>query len=243
MQEIPEYWYASWFNSPYYHILYKDRDYDEAAVFMDNLTGKLQLAKGKKILDLACGKGRHSIYLANLGYNVTGADLSPKNIEAAKKYEKPGLRFVIHDMCLPFLEKFDAIFNLFTSFGYFESHNDNLRAIRAIKKSLAADGIGVIDFMNVDHVAKNLVNSEEKSVDGIDFLITRTIRDNYVVKTIAFTDKGQEYRFQERVAAMTLDTFKTYFEIAGVELLHTYGNYDLAEFDPDSSERLILIFK
>ena len=133
MQDIPEYWYTSWFNSPYYHILYKDRDYTEAGRFMDKLTADLQLEKGSKILDLACGKGRHSIYLSELGYDVTGADLSPKNIEAAKKYERPGLRFVIHDMCLPFLEKFDAIFNLFTSFGYFESPNDNLRAIRTFK--------------------------------------------------------------------------------------------------------------
>ena len=110
MQEIPESWYTSWFNSPYYHILYKDRDYSEAAVFMDNLTEALALPKTAHILDLACGRGRHSIYLAGLGYQVTGADLSPKNIEAAKLHERPGLRFVIHNMCLPFQQKFDAIY-------------------------------------------------------------------------------------------------------------------------------------
>ncbi|MDC7997804.1 class I SAM-dependent methyltransferase [Gilvibacter sediminis] len=243
MQEIPESWYTSWFNSPYYHILYKDRDYSEAAGFMDNLTRALNLPKSAHILDLACGRGRHSIYLAGLGYRVTGADLSPKSIAEAKKHERPGLQFVIHDMCLPFLESFDAIFNLFTSFGYFESANDNLRAIRAIKQSLAPDGVGVIDFLNVNHVAEHLVANEEKTVDGIAFKITRQIDDKFITKTISFEDQGKEHVFAERVSAMDLDQFKAYFEIAGVTLINTYGDYELAPFDPDTSERLILIFK
>ncbi|WP_435578683.1 class I SAM-dependent methyltransferase [Gilvibacter sp.] len=243
MQEIPESWYTSWFDSPYYHILYKDRDYSEAAGFMDNLTAALDLPKTSHILDLACGRGRHSIYLAGLGYQVTGADLSPKSIAAAKKHERPGLRFVIHDMCLPFLESFDAIFNLFTSFGYFESANDNLRAIRAIKQSLADDGIGVIDFLNVNYVAKHLVATEEKTVDGIRFKINRKIDDKFITKTISFTDQGKDYSFAERVSAMDLEQFKAYFEIAGVALINTYGNYQLDPYDPDNSERLILIFK
>lgn len=243
MQEIPESWYTSWFNSPYYHILYKDRDYSEAAGFMDNLTEALALPKIAHILDLACGRGRHSIYLAGMGYQVTGADLSPKNIEAAKLHERPGLRFVIHDMCLPFQQKFDAIFNLFTSFGYFEGANDNLRAIRAIKQSLASEGIGVIDFLNVNYVAKHLVVTEEKTIDGIRFNINRKIDDKFITKTITFKDQGKEYSFAERVSAMDLDQFKSYFELAGVELTKTYGNYQLDSFDPETSERLILIFK
>jgi len=57
-QPATENWYASWFDTPYYHILYKDRDYDEAQAFMDNLTHYLNLPEESKILDLACGKGR-----------------------------------------------------------------------------------------------------------------------------------------------------------------------------------------
>ena len=68
-------WYASWFNTPYYHILYKDRDYNEAENFMFNLTEYLNVPEQGKILDLACGKGRHAIYLNKIGYNVTGVDL------------------------------------------------------------------------------------------------------------------------------------------------------------------------
>ena len=73
-------WYASWFDTPYYHILYKDRGYDEAQAFMRALMAYLKPKDSAKILDLACGKGRHSVFLNSLGYNVTGVDLSKNSI-------------------------------------------------------------------------------------------------------------------------------------------------------------------
>ena len=157
-------WYASWFDTTYYHILYKDRDYAEAQSFMDNLTNYLNLPKNGKILDLACGKGRHSVYLNKLGYNVTGVDLSEHSINYAKQFENDSLRFDVHNMTKPYPETFDAVFNLFTSFGYFENDDYNLRTIEAIKTELNAYGFGVIDFMNVNYVINNLVAEDTKSV-------------------------------------------------------------------------------
>ncbi|MFT4943871.1 MAG: 2-polyprenyl-3-methyl-5-hydroxy-6-metoxy-1,4-benzoquinol methylase, partial [Flavobacteriales bacterium] len=87
MQKEDTSWYASWFDSPYYHILYKDRDDSEAADFMRRLTHYLELDTDAKILDLACGKGRHSRHLSTLGYDVTGVDLSEESINYAKKFE------------------------------------------------------------------------------------------------------------------------------------------------------------
>ena len=78
-------WFASWFDTEYYHILYKDRDYNEAQLFMDNLTQYLNLPEDAKILDLACGKGRHSVFLNELGYQVSGVDLSENSIKQLKK--------------------------------------------------------------------------------------------------------------------------------------------------------------
>src|SRR5690606_31577917 len=165
-------WYASWFDTPYYHILYKDRDYAEAQLFMDNITSYLNLPENAKILDLACGKGRHSVYLNQIGYNVTGADLSENSIAEAKKYENKTLHFCVHDMREPFKDQaFDAVFNLFTSFGYFENDEDNLKTLIAIRDSLSEYGFGVIDFMNVENVVKNLVPEEIKTVENIDFHI------------------------------------------------------------------------
>ena len=242
MQKETDNWYASWFDTPFYHILYKDRDHAEAAQFMSTLTSHLKLQKNAQILDLACGKGRHARYLNKLGYDVTGVDLSESSIVYAKRYENEKLHFEVHDMCVPFKRQFDAVFNLFTSFGYFESENDNLRTIRAIKEDLKPNGYGVIDFLNSELVLQNLVPKETKVVDGISFNIHRLIKDGYIVKNIEFNSKGRQHLYTERVKALTLSDFRDYFDEAGVKLNNCFGDYKLNKFDPKSSERLILQF-
>lgn len=239
----PESWFASWFDTPYYHILYKDRDYTEAQLFMDNITNYLNLPEEAKILDLACGKGRHSIYLNQLGYDVTGADLSENSIAEAKKDENEKLHFVVHDMRESCPEKYDAILNLFTSFGYFENDADNFKTLKAIHDSLSEFGFAVIDFMNVYQVVNNLVPEEVKTVDGIDFHIKRFVLDGYIYKEIDFEDKGEKFHFTEKVRALTLSDFENLMEEAGIYLLDIFGDYKLRKFHKMESERLIMVFK
>ncbi|WP_343588806.1 class I SAM-dependent methyltransferase [Flavobacterium sp.] len=236
-------WYSSWFDTPYYHILYKDRNYREAQVFMDNLTHYLNLPEKAKVLDLACGKGRHSIYLNQLGYDVLGADLSENSIAEASKNSNETLHFKVHDMREPFEEKFDAIFNLFTSFGYFESDDDNLTTLKAIKESLSEYGFAVIDFMNVPNVIENLVPEEVKTVDEIDFHIKRYLEDGHIFKEIDFEDQGRKYHFTEKVKALSLKDFQDLMDEAGIFLLDIFGDYKLKKFHKTESERLIMIFK
>jgi len=243
MQKEKNTWFASWFDTPYYHILYKDRDYEEAQVFMDNITNYLNLPEDAKILDLACGKGRHSVYLNQLGYDVTGADLSENSIAEASKSSNAKLNFTVHDMRVSFDEKFDAIFNLFTSFGYFENDEDNLTTLKAIKESLSEYGFAVIDFMNVHHVIQNLVPEETKTVEGIDFKIKRYVKDGHIFKEIDFEDKGEKFHFVEKVQALTLEDFEEMMEEAGIFLLDTFGDYKLKKFYKHESERLIMVFK
>jgi len=236
-------WFASWFDTPYYHILYKDRNYREAQIFMDNLTHYLNLPEKAKVLDLACGKGRHSIYLNQLGYDVTGADLSENSIAEANKNANETLHFVVHDMRESYEEKFDAIFNLFTSFGYFETEEDNLKTLIAIKESLSEYGFAVIDFMNSQQVIANLIPEETKEVDGIVFHIKRYELDGFIIKEIDFEDKGEPFHFVEKVRAYTLEDFQRMMNEAGIYLLDTFGDYKLKKFHKNSSERLIMIFK
>lgn len=242
MQKDTENWYTSWFDTPYYHILYKNRDYKEAGNFMENLTSFLKLPKNAEILDLACGKGRHAKYLNDLGYSVTGVDLSPQSINFAKQFENPNLHFVEHDMCLPYPKKFDAVFNLFTSFGYFENEIDNLRTIKAIKAELKPNGFAVIDFLNAELVKKHLVSSETKTIEEITFHITRSIVNGYIIKNISFQHENEDFTFEERVKALTLSDFKNCFSEAKVNLVQCFGDYQLNEFKVETSERLILIF-
>jgi hypothetical protein len=181
--------------------------------------------------------------LNQLGYDVTGADLSENSINAASKSSNEKLHFVVHDMRISFEEKFDAIFNLFTSFGYFEDDADNLTTLKAIRDSLSEYGFAVIDFMNVDFVLENLITEETKTVDGIDFHIKRYEKDNHIYKEISFSDKGENFHFTEKVQALRLSDFEKMMEEAGIFLLDVFGDYKLRKFYKSQSERLILIFK
>ena len=243
MTKTTQQWYASWFDTPFYHILYKDRDYDEAQDFMNNLTNYLNIPEGGTILDLACGKGRHSMYLNSIGYTVTGVDLSEQSIAYAKKFENETLKFEVHDMTKPYPQQFDAVFNLFTSFGYFEDDECNLKTVESIKHELNDYGFGVIDFMNSEYVIDHLVKEDSKTVDGINFHQKRKVENGYIVKDISFQVNGEKLEFQERVKAFTLQDFEMLFEKAGVHLLDVFGDYKLRPFDAKTSERLILIFK
>jgi SAM-dependent methyltransferase len=239
----PENWFASWFDSPYYHILYKERNYREAQLFMDNLTHYLNLPEKAKVLDLCCGKGRHAIYLNQLGFDVIGADLSENSITEAQRNSNKTLHFQVHDMREVFEDKFDAIFNLFTSFGYFENDEDNLTTLKAIKESLTEYGFAVIDFMNVANVLNTLVPEEVKTVDESEYNIKRYLKDGHIYKEIDFEDKGQKYHFTEKVKALTLNDFEQMMEEAGIYLLDIFGDYKLKKFHKTESERLIMIFK
>lgn len=236
-------WFTSWFDTPFYHILYKDRDDTEAHAFMDTLTNYLNVPERGTILDLACGKGRHAVYLNKIGYHVTGVDLSENSIDFAKKFENHSLHFEVHDMCKPYHKEFDAVFNLFTSFGYFDKDEDNLNTIKAIKAELNNFGFGVIDFMNSEFVIDNLVPEDVKTIDDITFYLKRYVEDDYIVKDITFNADGKDYKFQERVRAFTLKDFELLFEQAGVYLLDVFGDYKLHKFNAKTSERLVMIFK
>ncbi|MGB5982314.1 MAG: class I SAM-dependent methyltransferase [Nonlabens sp.] len=245
-------WYANWFDTPYYHILYRDRDHEEAAQFMRNLTESLNLDQNAHILDLACGRGRHSMYLNQLGYRVTGVDLSGNSIAFAKaqlskatspQIDPSRINFEVHDMTLPMDQSFDAVFNLFTSFGYFEDEADNLKTIQAIKQNLKPGASAVIDFLNVPYVLRNLVVSNEKTEKGITFHQQRRFENGYIYKDIRFTDQGTDFHFTERVRALILSDFQSYFNKAGLELVDLYGNYALEDYDRFNSERLIMVIR
>ena len=152
-------WFASWFDSRYYHILYKNRNDLEAARFIDNLLTYLRPTESSYILDLACGAGRHSIYLNQKGFSVHGVDLSSKSIELANKSIRKDLKFSVHDMRdLDSVNRYTHVFNLFTSFGYFDDDNDNNKVVSSIFNSLKPEGIFILDFLNAELISSGRLN-------------------------------------------------------------------------------------
>lgn len=235
-------WFEGWFNSPYYHLLYKNRDLAEAGQFIDRLMHHLDLAAGSRILDLACGAGRHSIHLHSKGFDVIGIDLSEESIATANESAKEGLEFYVHDMrYLYWSDHFDLTVNLFTSFGYFHSRQDDLLMLQGVRAGLKRDGRMVIDFMNAKKVVDNLVLEEKKLIDDVQFEISRKHEDGIITKTIRVIDGEVDPEFSEEVDALTLTDFKDRFEEVGFKLEATFGDYDLNAFNEDTSDRLIMI--
>lgn len=237
-------WFSEWFDSKYYHILYKNRDQKEAENFLKNLSKLDLLKKDSKIIDIACGKGRHSLFLSDLGYDVTGVDLSENSIKHAQQFEKKNLKFDVSDMRKTYKKKsFDIALNLFTSFGYFEKEEDNISAIKAMSENLKKDGILIIDFLNSKKVIENLVQKETKEMDGVTFNISRKVEDGFIIKNIEINHGHKKMSFQEKVKALTKENFSELLIFAGLQIINTFGNYKLDEFNPQTSDRLIIIAK
>ncbi|MGB0934014.1 MAG: class I SAM-dependent methyltransferase [Lishizhenia sp.] len=234
-------WFKTWFNTKYYHILYKNRGHKEAQLFIDRLVATLNLSK-EKCLDLACGRGRHAVYLNEKGLDVTGVDLSEESISYAKKFETNNLSFAVHDMREVYTnDKFDVVFNLFTSFGYFDVETENLKVLQSVNKMMNDNGVLVIDFMNATEVISSLKPYEVKTIENIEFHIRKSYTGKHILKNIQFEADGESFDYTEKVQALEKKDFLHLLEKAGFEVEHVFGNFRLEEYHPNSSDRLILI--
>ena len=241
-------WFETWFDTPYYHILYKDRDFAEAENFITLLINYLNIPKNSKIIDLACGKGRHSVFLNKMGFEVLGLDLSQQSIEHNKEFENATLKFEVHDMREEIsadlsTEKADAVLNLFTSFGYFEDENDDRKVFQSISNILKDSGYFVLDFLNAKWVENTLTIEENTTKGEIDFKIKKKIEDQHIIKDINFKHKGRDYHFFEKVKLHTIEEINEYAEEFGFEQIQIFGDYHLNDFDLESSPRCINVFK
>jgi len=237
-------WFASWFDSLHYHRLYADRDDHEAAVLVDRLIARLDPKGDASILDLGCGAGRHAKYLASKGFDVTGLDLSAESIRIARRSEWPNLRFVRGDMRQPFgTRAFDAVFNLFTSFGYFDDAADNLRVIQHVANALKTGGQFVLDYLNVHRAAQHLRADERIDREDVTYQLSRWQDSAHIFKRIAIHDRraAAPIAFIERVAKLGEHDLRFMFELCRLRIDDLYGDYALAPFDPDRSPRLLVV--
>ena len=232
-------WFSTWFDSPYYHLLYFHHDDSDARAFIDSLISHIQLKRSDHILDLACGRGRHAIYLNTRGFNVTGLDLSPKNIALAKRFENPNLHFATHDMRDPIPGVFDLVLNLFTSFGYFPNDMEHLKALRNVSDALKPKGTFVLDYMNSEWVKNHLVHRNEVEIEGVHFHLERRLSGEYIEKDIRFNAGEESYFFQERVRSFSMQELEELIEMAGMRIERTWGDYELGPFIPERSARMI----
>ncbi len=235
-------WFKNWFNSPYYHLLYANRDDSEAAAFITTLVKYFQPTPNAKMLDVGCGRGRHSRQLATFGFDVTGIDVAPENIRFAKQFATSHLHFEIHDMRQLYAARsMDYVFNFFTSFGYFNSRHEHVRALHMMATALQKNGILLLDYVNSEVAIQQLVKKEQKTIRQVQFTIERWFNDTHLYKRIAVEDtkKGVALTHTEKVARFSMDTLSSLLRQQGLTIKNVWGDYQLNPFDVACSPRMI----
>jgi SAM-dependent methyltransferase len=241
---LPSEWFKEWFNSPYYHQLYYERDEKEAALLISHLLGKLQLKPGSRLIDVGCGRGRHARILAGKGYDVTGIDIAPDSIEYAKQFEQERLHFYLHDMRFPcWINYFECAFSFFTSFGFFRTRREHHDAIRTIAQSLRRDGLFVFDYINTVYTEAHLIPDTQKKVGSVVFYLTKWADETHFYKKIRIEDPAAPapLTFTERIEKFTLHDFTKMFALHGLMIKDVYGDYSLNAYDQDQSPRLLIM--
>jgi SAM-dependent methyltransferase len=237
-------WYIKSFQDDYLKI-YSHRTDEAAKEEVNQITSLLNMETKKNVLDLCCGNGRHSRQLAKLGYQVTGIDLSTVLLqEAEQRNDAKAIRYLHRDVRdLPFKDEFDYILNLFTSFGYFEQIEENMKVFTSIHNSLKLDGKFLIDFLNPGYVKSTLVPYSERTVDDLLVIEKRRIEGKKVCKDIEI-HQGKEIRtYQEQVNLFEFEEMKSMIESSGLEVTQVYGDFKQQTYDELESPRMIIIGK
>ena len=231
-------WFEEWFGEDYLRI-YQHRDENEAERAIELIAEHVRSQNVRRVLDLACGAGRHSKVLCERWWTV-GLDLSAALLRVARK-ESPDAPFVRADMRdLPFAaESFDLVVNLFTSFGYFEDDREHVRVLRCVFEAMQKGGTLVIDFFNANQVRDDLVPYDERVANGITIEQRRAISpDNrFVEKTIKLREKGREY--VERVRLFSAADLSGMLESAGFEVVARVGDYSGNVWTEDSPRAIL----
>ena len=237
-------WYKHWFGNEYL-TAYAHRDHNEARALVNLIESQIPLRPQHQILDLCCGQGRHANLLASKGYRVVGLDLSRTLLEVAK-FSTDRLRypaFVQADMrTLPFGSCFNLLLNLFTSFGYFDSDQENMGVIEQFYQVLKPGGWFVFDYFNAGYVVGNLVEHETEEVNGIRMGFERRITDKRVEKMITLKKNGRCATFFESVKIYQPGEIREMMQGADLCVEKTFGDYDGSPFNVQSP-RLIIIGK
>jgi SAM-dependent methyltransferase len=231
-------WFEEWFGEEYLRV-YPHRDDPEAEQAVSLITRAVPFQPGWRVLDVACGAGRHARAFEAAGARCTGVDLSATLLRAARQVT--GAPLVRADMRqLPIRPgAMDLTVNLFTSFGYFEQDAEHTAALGEMISTVRPGGWFVIDFLNPEAVRRQLVPEETMALPGLTVQISRSVSPDgrYVCKTIR-TPSGK--RFRERVRLFDAAHMSSMLEQGGVTVRKQFGDYDAAPLSVQAPRTILI---
>lgn len=238
-------WFKDWFNTDEYLKVYQHRNEADAERHIDLILRNVSLSKNSKILDMACGAGRHAVILARKGFDVTGVDLSEKLISIAKKIsikENLNINFILSDIrSFNSDVKFDLVLNLFTSFGYFVSDEENFSVLKKAYDLLNEKGFFILDFFNSEFLVKNLVEYSRDKINSSEIIQERKILSNRVVKKITILNSDKSNHYEESVRSYNHSELSDLLTKIGFDIYKTFGDFDGSEFNNSTSPRVIFV--
>ncbi len=241
-------WYREFFDDLYLRVYQPLEAPEKVRQEVDFIVKALDLPAGAKVLDLCCGQGRHSLELARRGFQVVGVDLSEALLYAARKRaESEGLNvtFLHCDMReIDFADDFDAVINMFTSFGYLESEAEDEKVLGKVAQALKSGGKFLMDVVNRDRLVRDFQAREWHAADeGWLVLEERTfdhLSGRMETRWVCVARDGVRYERLSSVRLYTASELRTMLERAGLKVTKLFGDYDGSPYSWDS-QRLIIV--
>jgi SAM-dependent methyltransferase len=247
-------WYHEFFDEDYvrFWLLGGEREIQRAPGEVDFIEQALELQPGATILDLCCGQGRHSVLLAQRGYEVTGQDLSPCLLDLARRAaEEAGVNveWVESDMReLNSTDRFDAVINMFTAFGYLESEQEELKVLRGVRRALRPGGRFLLDLPNRACMREAIADGQRewREHEG-HFLLDEHHRDDenrrILLRRLILDPQGDRREKSHSLRQFTPEEIVDLLGRAGLEHEKSYADINYSPLQPKSRRMLVIARK
>jgi ubiquinone/menaquinone biosynthesis C-methylase UbiE len=231
-------WFEEWFGEDYLR-LYPHRDDADARRAVALIARTVHLQPGWRVLDVACGAGRHARAFVEAGARCFGLDLSATLLRVARQVtDAPLIRADMRQLPVRPASMHLTV-NLFTSFGYFDRDAEHRMALEEMISTVQPGGWFVIDFLNPAAVRRELVPEETVHLPGQTVRVTRSVSPDgrYVCKSIRARE-GKHYL--ERVRLFEPEQISAMLESAGLRIRHAFGDYDGSVLTGDSARTILM---
>lgn len=249
MTENPEKeWFTQWFNNPLYLKLYSHRDEAEAKTCLETIIKETdidtQTPSRTTVLDIACGAGRHALEFARRGFVTFANDLSPFLLECTRKLaakENLPITCMRQDMRQLSIENtFDLVVQIFSSFGYFKTKEEDRMVLQNVYASLKQGGWYILDLINPTVLKTNLTPFSSRTIDDLQISEQREIVHDRVIKQITIQAPDESISFEESMRLYEPEAMDDMLGAAGFVIEKMLGDYEGSAYRRELSPRIMI---